>query len=151
MDREELKGDLYEALRDTLETMAFAEVLPANNDSLMQLADDSQVIWSKVGIHSARLSGIELVVPAELAAELADTMYAGLAPEDAGTVQDTLAELANTLAGKFMLGLGSDVGDFFLDVPVSGEGVPNVSGDTVVCQSVVDEVHPVRIVLSMAN
>ncbi len=150
LNKDELKEELFESLRDTLETMAFAEVLPDNNDSLFQISQDTEIIWSRVAIHSEKLKSAELVLPLELAQDLADTMYAGMAPEEAGTVFDTVAELTNTLAGKFMLSLGGKAGDFFLDVPESGEGVPALGEGAVVSQCVVDEIHPVRITLGVS-
>lgn len=148
LEEDYLKEELYNALRDTIETMAFAEVMPDNELAISQVADTSNdLVWGRVPILSEQLKGAELVVPVELIASLTDTMYASDEPQATEVYLDTVAELTNTLTGKFMLNLGEKAGGFTLQVPEKGQGLPDISGHHLVCHCMVDETHPLRVVL----
>ena len=142
-----LKEALYNALRETIETMAFAEVMPDEGNALNQMAGGADLVWGRVGIESREIAGAELVVPVELIASLSETMYASGTEQAMDVYLDTVAELANTLTGKFMLDLGDKAGGFVLQVPEKGAGLPDVAGRHLVCHCMVDETHPVRVVL----
>lgn len=142
-----LREELYNALRETIETMAFAEVMPDESEAIAEAAGGTDLLWARVAIEAKQLQGAELVVPAELIASLTDTMYASDEPHAAEVQLDTVAELANTLTGKFMLNLGDRAGGFVLKVPDKGTGLPDIKGHHLVCHCMVDETHPVRVVL----
>ena len=151
LDEAYLREELYNALRETIETMAFAEVMPDDEEAISQVADtDNDLVWGRIAIESEQLKGAELVVPVELIASLTDTMYAGDTSRAMEVYLDTVAELANTLTGKFMLDLGDKVGGFVLHVPEKGAGLPEVAGHHLVCHCMVDETHPIRVVLFLA-
>lgn len=150
VDKGMLSEHLFEALRDTLETMAFAEVLPNDSEEFNRIANLESVIWAKVTVNSDFMRSVELSLPAELAGELADTMYAGMVPDDFNASMDTVAELTNTLAGSLMLNLGSEAGSFRLEVPQKGDGVNEPIEGALVCECIIDEVHPVRAVIELA-
>ena len=145
LDEAYLKEELFNALRETMETMAFAEVMPDEDETIAEAATD--LVWGRVEILAKQLKGAELVVPTELVAALTDTMYASDAPQAADVYLDTVAELTNTLTGKFMLNLGEKAGGFVLQVPEKGTGLPDIEGHHLVCHCMVDETHPVRVVL----
>lgn len=148
LDEHYLKEELYEAVRDTFETMAFAELMPDSGESMGNAAlAQEDIVWGRVGIVSEQLKGAELAVPVELISDLANTMYAGALEADTTTFLDTVAELTNTLTGKLMLNLQDKLGKFVLQVPETGAGIPDISGAHVACFCMVDETHPVRVVL----
>lgn len=141
-----LLEQLYNALRETIETMAFAEVMLDEGTALGE-SGGSDLVWGRVAIKADLLQGAELVVPVELIESLTDTMYAGDERQAQEVYLDTVAELTNTLTGKFMLNLGGKAGSFMLAVPDKGCGLPDISGRHLVCHCMVDETHPIRVVL----
>ncbi len=148
MDREILGTALFESIRDTLETMAFAEVRPYDDSTDSKLDLDVEFLWGKVGIDCVHdMNAIEFCLPEEFASEMAETMYAGMIEIEKKAVMDTVAELTNTLAGSFLLSFGEKAGKFTLSVPESGEGKVMPPKESIVCQCVVDEMHSVRAVL----
>ncbi len=147
LDESYLKEELFNALRETIETMAFAEVMPDEDETIAEAAGGTELVWGRVTILAQQLRGAELVVPKELIASLTDTMYASDTPQGAEVYLDTVAELTNTLTGKFMLNLGEKAGGFVLQVPEMGTGLPDITGHHLVCHCMVDETHPVRVVL----
>lgn len=148
LNKEVYEAQFLDALRDTLETMAFAEVFPDDGENNAEIYSEGEFVWGKVDIKgSGDLIAAELAMPKSLAAEMADTMYSGMIPDPSNAVLDTTAELTNTLTGRFLLNLGKLAGNFTLSVPTTGEGLPELTNGGIVCQCIVDETHRVRAIL----
>lgn len=71
------------------------------SDSKQQLAHSGEMVAARVEIHGAWNGAVTIVCPAELARELAGTMYDSQgAPLPNGDVQDALGELTNMVGGN---------------------------------------------------
>lgn len=148
MTKDELRAALFQAVQDTLETMAFAEVRPYDESIDGEIDNDVDFLWGKVHLDTIHdLTGVEFCLPDEFAQEMADTMYAGMIEIEQNAVMDTVSELTNTLAGSFLLSFGEKAGKFVLSVPESGIGKAQPPASSIVCCCIVDEIHLVRAVL----
>lgn len=125
---------------------AFGGPPPADANAYFDelLKTQKEFIWARIDVHSEAIASIYLIVSKSLAKSLMDTMYAGDTCEtDVPMLRDTVAELANTLCGRLMLGLEDRLGKFRLDIPATGEGMPELPEGCPKCKMLVDGAHAV--------
>ena len=108
--------------------------------------------WACMNVNSPDIHAVWFIVPQSLANALMQNMYAGEDVQlDTPIVRDLIAELTNVLGGRLMLLLEELGGKFTLTVPTIGFGFPDIpevdSAQSVVCKIVVDNEHPVIVVL----
>ena len=152
MDIDYLSYELFEAVRNTLETMAFTEVTLFNPNDEKLVEESGDFLWGRVNIESSHnFNAIEFALPTEFATEMAETMFAGMVEIDEKTICDTVAELTNTLTGRFMLNLGEKAGKFVLSVPATGNGMIEAPDNTISCECIVDEIHSIRALLFLED
>jgi CheY-specific phosphatase CheX len=117
-----ISSALLAAVTDTLEGMAFIQA------DLMQESEASfpgleNLQWVALPIFKPYQGDIVIEFPIELGKQIAEALYG---PEDScaeeTVVSDTLAELLNTLAGRFMKELLEPDRDFELGFPTVGKG-----------------------------
>lgn len=131
------------ALSKTLEEMAFAEVIPL--DDLKEdefapapLEDTDDVFWATIPLIRPNTGFITLIVKPELALNLTEMIY-GFMEEGALTdevVLDSIAEMANVIAGRFFNEILSEEKAFELGLPAKGrceelKEVPEQEGECV--------------------
>ena len=114
--------------------------------------------WSCLKVNSPELNSVWFVIPQNLLKELAKTMLAGERSLNVDTVlmRDIIAELTNVIGGRLMLLLEELIGQFTLEVPVTGVGIPdfddkNTVNETVICKVLVDGAYPVLSTMSFHN
>lgn len=95
---------MYQAMNvaaaETLENMAFVEVTPIRSCSLDQ---DAELMVVSLLMHDPVPGEFRLSMPRDLLLQIAETLYSMPLEElEELQLEDTLAELLNTLAGKFL-------------------------------------------------
>lgn len=131
MKNEELFQAVLEAVSETLESMVFEEVTPSENDASSPLDENS--IWASLDIKSPEKGKFAIQMPAELAFELAEQLFMGdesFEMTEAVAV-DTLAELVNTVAGKFMSDNIQPDQSLEVGLPQTGRNAPEGEFDNV--------------------
>lgn len=108
---------LNEAVAGTLEEMFFSEASP------------SDLLWAKVRVVEPLEGAVTLAFPRLLAEEMAASLMGGEGQVPERVLLDALAELVNTVAGKFMSLLVSEDTAFKLSVPETGSGWPRRPGN----------------------
>ena len=108
--------------------------------------------WACMKVNSPDVHSVWFIISRSLANALMQNMYAGEDTSmDTPIVRDLIAELTNVLGGRLMLLLEEMGGKFTLTVPDIGFGLPDISeaytSQGVVCKVVVDNEHPVIVVL----
>ena len=108
--------------------------------------------WACMNVNSPDVHSVWFVIPQSLAHALMQNMYAGENMElNTPLVRDLIAELTNVLGGRLMLLLEEMGGKFTLTVPDIGFGFPDIpevyTAQSIVCKIVVDNEHPVIVVL----
>ena len=114
MEGNPLQEAMFEAASDTLENMAFMEVVPLKDRR------DEQKYFSRLEILAPVEGVMTLIVSPQLSREIAEGL---LDPDDepppVEMMLDTLAELLNTIAGGVMRKLVADDETFTLGLPES--------------------------------
>ncbi|MEE9255925.1 MAG: chemotaxis protein CheX, partial [bacterium] len=107
-----LQDAMYDAAANTLENMAFMEVIPQRNRR------DEQKYFSRLEILSPVTGSLTLITSVKLATDLAEELQE---PEpgtlDEAMIRDTLSELINTIAGGMMRRLTPENETFRLGLP----------------------------------
>lgn len=107
-----VKDLMLEAVRTTMEEMFFLEVGEPNFQ------------WARVAVEKPFEGAVTLAFPTPLIQDVAS----GLMPEESNPseqmLQDMLAELVNTVAGRLMSSVVSKETTFTLRVPETGSGWP---------------------------
>ena len=108
--------------------------------------------WACMKVNSPDVHSVWFIIPQSLAHALMQNMYAGEEAQlDTPVVRDLVAELTNVLGGRLMLLLEEMGGKFTLTVPDIGFDLPDIpetyTSQSVVCKIVVDNEHPVIVVL----
>lgn len=123
---ERITTDFFEALRETMEDMAFAVVDKLDEDLRDEYDfDEDNAFWAKLSIESKLhgVSSVGVVLSQELADFLISNMYSDFVAMDREQQEsDAMAELANILVGKFMIKVEDIMGDFTLSLPEVGKG-----------------------------
>ncbi len=115
-----ISAKIAEAVSETFGNMAFLDVAPVQDATLPE--DVQQVIWAKLLIHDPIQSEMMLYIPESALSTIAKSIYA--IPEDELSSQikiDCIAELLNTIAGRFLTDILPADRSFQLGLPETGE------------------------------
>jgi CheY-specific phosphatase CheX len=117
-----ISSALLTAVTDTLEGMAFIQAdLLQESESSLPGSENQQ--WVSLPLLQPYQGEIVIEFPGELGRQIAEALYG---PEDNCTeetvISDTLAELLNTLAGRFMKELLEPDREFELGFPTVSKG-----------------------------
>jgi len=114
-----LNAAMHLAVSDTFASMAFMDVVPA--DKATAPRPEENLFWASLLIHDPIQSEIRLYMPEELITGMAETIYSGLADElGEGAKKDLIAELVNTLVGRFLGEILPPNRSFQLGLPETG-------------------------------
>ncbi len=141
---------MLDAIRTTLENMAFVEVAEQSEENLQPMPTDAA--WVNILIHDPLQGEVRLAMPDSLLSDLTANMFS-LEPEEVedGQKQDIIAETLNTLAGLFMTNLLPDDQKYKLGLPEVGEGpLPENEEGAIVWHLQVEE-QPLLLVASGAS
>jgi CheY-specific phosphatase CheX len=119
----QVEAALISAVVATLEGMAFEQIerVDAAPD---EPASDEVNLWVSLEIIRPLKGQVIMEMPWSYTALMARAMYGELEGEIPGDViWDTLAELSNTLAGRFLLDLLGPHQDYALGFPITGRGL----------------------------
>ncbi len=117
-----VRAALSDAVARTMENMTFEEVEIVRDEREGALPGHD-MLWSSLPIKSPHSGELTVQVSREYGRVLAEEV-AGFMDEDipAGMINDVLAELANTMAGRFMDNLIPADTEFDLGLPTTGTG-----------------------------
>jgi len=105
-----------EVLEETLENMAFVSIEECTSDEALNLKQ--QMLGVNLLITEPELLEMRLNVSKELLYQIAETMYTMDRDElNDQLINDLLAEILNTLAGRFMTEILPPDSDFALSIP----------------------------------
>jgi CheY-specific phosphatase CheX len=124
----QIEAALSAAVALTLEGMAF-EVVELADDDRSGCSDGNEA-WVALEIMKPYAGQVVVEMPWDYAEIIARALYGeldGAVPRD--VIWDALAELSNTLAGRFMLELLGPSSDYTLGFPIAGHGVCPVTED----------------------
>lgn len=115
MNREEWNETMHAAVSATFENMAFMEVLTRDESSALQ-----DVMWTSILVHNPTQGELSLVIPKELLVRITETLL-GSTPEEVSeqNLKDILAEILNTIAGRFLSEIIPEDQTFRLGLPVN--------------------------------
>ena len=121
-----LNETLSLAVAETLEALAFMEVLPGEDAE----ADDSghcaseNALWAGIDILEPCSMRIVICVPEMLAREIVAELFALDSPDSVEheMINDTMAEIINTIAGRVMTSMLGDEQTLVLGLPETGRG-----------------------------
>ena len=136
---------MLQAVSQTLENMAFTEVLKHYNPSYEIPVDD--LIWSSLLISDPVQGELRLAMPKTLLAKLTTSIFA-LEPEEVTQAQmdDILHEMLNTIAGLFMTNLLTDSQTFQLGLPEAGTGeLPELEPNAISWKLMTDSEEPLQV------
>jgi len=131
---------LVQAVTQTFEEVAFEEILlrdlrTSRGGGPTALLADGQALWARLDLLEPLTGEILLVCPRALVARMVSSIH-GMPPEEAPgpLVEDTLAELLNTVAGRVMAGWLQQKKRFGIGLPRTGTGpAPSPASDA--CQA----------------
>jgi len=108
---------MTEAVAEIIESMAFMEALPAAEDQ--EFSPTNPVFFTRLPIYKPFPAMVGLVIPQELALNLAGTMMMKecTMEEDEFAVMDVLSELDNMLAGSLLTNMLPEPDAFELGLP----------------------------------
>lgn len=133
---------LDQSVSDTFEQMAFMEVCPVSGDAradgisknidIDTVPDESNNVseqsirWARISVANPLDIEFWIGCPAELLAEISETVFSGMEfPPEMDVQGDTLAELANMIAGSFLAHLYPDDSTLMLGLPdVAFKNIP---------------------------
>ena len=120
-NRLNLRSLFYNAFSKTMEKMAYEEVEFTDSDRLS--ADEDEYMWASLSVVEPFSSDISIALPFEFAEELTGAIYGEdmdeLSPQD---VNDSIAEILNTVAGGFLSEIIPADQEFTLGLPNTGMG-----------------------------
>lgn len=150
-DKEQLYKILLHALVDTMNTMAFVDVLPASQypeEKRIEISFAGTMLWSALKIDSPYFTELEILTSPSFAKKLTETLYTdSVRMDEQQLALDTIAELLNTIAGKFMLSLSIEKKEFSLGLPDKGHKGYFLPDNAIVCECIADDKYPVTVVL----
>ncbi|MFQ5649182.1 MAG: chemotaxis protein CheX [bacterium] len=121
---QELKASLSKAVFDTMENMTFEEVEIIDNEEEVVMSTEN-LIWSVLPLNKPYAGELVVRVSKDYGKALAEEVLGLMAGEVSDeTVTDILAEIANTLAGRFMDNLVPSDEEFQLGLPRAASGHP---------------------------
>ena len=146
----EIMENILEAVGETMESLIFSEVEPADPDNEDQALIDP--IWSDIDILRPVQGKLTIIMPRELAMEITGDLFGPDldGPPADSMVRDTLAEIVNTVAGKLMSSIIKHDQVLELGLPVSGEG-PVDDSQALVCRMNMNEYDFYLLARGLAN
>jgi CheY-specific phosphatase CheX len=124
-----LNHALWEAVSKVFENMAFEEVDPVENNSQYQESSPKK-LWAVLPILQPVSGEIFTCMSSKCAQQITENIY-GLQCQDSEVAQnavlDALAEILNTIGGRFMSALLPSNQGFELGFPTTGKGEPPIS------------------------
>lgn len=112
---------MFEAVRETFETMAFVEVAEQSDE--VGITIPTEEIWVSILINNPLQGELRLALPQNLLTTMTADMFSiDSAEVEENQRHDILAEILNTLAGVFMTKLIPDDQTYQLGLPERGEG-----------------------------
>ncbi len=138
---------MLDAVRQTLENMAFVEVTEQPEELELKIPDEAS--WVSILIHDPVQGEIRLAMPQILLQEMTANMF-GIETEEAteSQQQDIIAEILNTLAGLFMTNLLPDDKTYQLGLPEHGDGPLPENEDNAIVWNLQIENSPLLLVAS---
>lgn len=121
-----VKEKMLDAVTVTMEEMFFLEV------------GKPRFQWARVRVEAPFEGAVTLAFPQPLIEDVASGLMPGQEAFSDQMLQDTLAELVNTVAGRLVSSVVSEELTFTLSVPETGAGWPESKSDAV-------SVHPFQI------
>lgn len=116
---DKLKEIITNAVMETLENMAFMEVIQIDQSA----SESPDLLRASILVHDPFPWELRLIMPRELAATIAETIYNPGDQQDIDKLLfDVLAELLNTIAGRVMAEVVSHENTFRLGLPETGVG-----------------------------
>lgn len=150
---ERILHDLFVALQETMETMAFAVVdkLQEENRDDYEFDEDNS-LWAKLSIDS-KLNGVSsvgVVLSSELVDYLINNMYSDTVVMNKEQQEtDAMAELANILVGTFMIKIEDIMGDFTLSLPEVGKGPVLFAEDSIEMECIIAEKYYMQAIVEL--
>lgn len=115
MNRTEWDKIIYAAVSATFENMAFMEVLTLDESPSLE-----DVMWTSILVHNPTQGELSLAIPKELLVKITETILGSTQEEvTEKNLKDILAEMLNTIAGRFLSEIIPDDQTFRLGLPVS--------------------------------
>lgn len=123
----DLKAAAESAVAETFESMVFMDVVPVSKQEADIQAQGR--VWSCIDVKSPLKTRLSLIIPEDLAREITFDI---LGFEDEGELSmemlvDVMAELINTIAGRFVAKVTPEDETFELGLPESGSGEPDTN------------------------
>ena len=138
ISRAEIRTALYAAVGETLEGMAFLELM-LNAEPVERFKDNFEWLWSSIALLEPLCGELYIICPKTMAPLIGDSVYG--TPDGSvneSQIFDVMGELANTAAGRFMnLAIPEDH-PFSLGLPRTGEGWP-ADSEFEICSLATDE------------
>lgn len=127
MEKTEITDALMRAMEKALETLAFVEAIPLNEDTTpfpegAEPKPRTSTKWTRVNIVRPVEASVSLLLPPELATMLTMDMF-GFFDDSEVTdeiIGDAMGELCNVLAGRVACELLGDDAEFELGLPSRG-------------------------------
>lgn len=124
ISKEEIKEAYVKAMQETLENMAFEQALlleePIEADEL-----EDEKIWAKLDMIDPVQGILYIKLCKDCAESLAENIL-GMPEDEEGfsetMITDTVAELINTIAGRFMRSIVPEDYEFQIGLPETGKG-----------------------------
>jgi CheY-specific phosphatase CheX len=115
------------------EGLADDETVQISLDPERNRSEEQNSLWTTIPINKPLRGELALVFDSGYARMLTESIYGDMEEIDmsAITILDAVAEIINTIAGRFIGGLISDDKGFELGLPNTGEGEPPVGDEAV--------------------
>ena len=114
------------ALSQSLETLAFVEILPLGENAppeaeMIDIYPRNKVYWATIPIVKPNTGSLTVILSEELCSLLTEQIYGFIEDEiTMEMLQDAVAELANVVSGRFLDAYLEGAHTFELDVPIKG-------------------------------
>ncbi len=119
---DKIQSSLASAVSTTMENMTFEEIEIMDEADDIQIVD-SDTIWSMLPFQKPHSGELVIQISRSYGKVLAEEVV-GLVDDDVSenAINDALAEIANTIAGRFMGALVPENQEFELGLPETGNG-----------------------------
>jgi len=151
MEHKPLYQSMINAVTQTLENMAFMEVMEHFDRSYEIPAEE--LVWNSLLINDPVQGEIRLAMPKTFLKNLTGNIFA-MDDEDITQEQmnDILNELLNTIVGLFLTNLLPDDQEYEMGLPEPGEEeLPEIDANTIVWKLMTGEEDPLQIFASGAS
>ncbi len=128
---------IIEATQETFENMAFLDAVLLDSKTMPEF--DDKIVWSSIPL-TAPINGVMwMILPQNDAEKVVSSLY----PVDNDEltqemVLDVITEFVNTISGRCM-GIIDENIKSGVGLPSSGEGVPSLHSDSIICCFLFDD------------